>query len=94
MTIYAGLDVSDKTTHVCVVTGEGAIVRRDVVASDPEVLAKWLKKHCSGLVRLPRQSLGSLHAAPAVDRRSVARQGRRPHCCAHEESCPRRPADP
>ena len=52
MTIYAGLDVSDKTTHVCVVTGEGAIVRRDVVASDPEVLAKWLKKHCSGLVRV------------------------------------------
>ncbi len=52
MTIYAGLDVSDKTTHICVVTGEGAIVRRDVVASDPEVLAKWLKKHCSGLARV------------------------------------------
>ncbi len=30
MTIYAGLDVSDKTTHICVVDGEGAIVRRDV----------------------------------------------------------------
>jgi transposase len=52
MTIYAGLDVSDKTTHICVVTSDGAIVRRDVVASDPEVLAKWLKKHCKGLVRV------------------------------------------
>ena len=52
MTIYAGLDVSDKTTHICVVTSEGAVIRRDVVASDPEVLAKWLKRHCPGLVRV------------------------------------------
>jgi transposase len=52
MTIYAGLDVSDKTTHVCVVDGEGVVVRRDVVASDPEVLAKWLKRHCPSLVRV------------------------------------------
>lgn len=42
MTIYAGLDVSDKATHICVVDGGGAVVRRDVVASDPGVLAKWL----------------------------------------------------
>lgn len=52
MTIYAGLDVSDKTTHICVVTSEGIVVRRDVVASDPDVLAKWLKRHCPGLVRV------------------------------------------
>lgn len=52
MTIYAGLDVSDKTTHVCVVDVEGTVVRRDVVASDPDVLAKWLNKHCKGLVRV------------------------------------------
>lgn len=52
MTIYAGLDVSDKTTHVCVVDGEGTVIRRDQVASDPEVLAKWLKQHCAGLVRV------------------------------------------
>lgn len=52
MTIYAGMDVSDKTTHVCVVDADGAVIRRDVVASDPEVLAKWLKRHCPGLVRV------------------------------------------
>ena len=52
MTIYAGLDVSDKTTHICVVDDAGAIVRRDVVASDPEVLAKWLAKHCADLTRV------------------------------------------
>lgn len=46
MTIYAGLDVSDKTTHICVVDCDGAVLRRDVVASDPEVLAKWFGRHC------------------------------------------------
>lgn len=52
MTIYAGLDVSDKTTHICVVADDGLVVRRDVVATDPEVLAKWLARHCSGLSRV------------------------------------------
>jgi len=44
MSIYAGLDVSDKTTHICVVDVEGRSVRRDVVASDPDALAKWLNR--------------------------------------------------
>jgi transposase len=37
MTIYAGLDVSDKATPICVVDGEGMIVRRDVVAVSPKL---------------------------------------------------------
>ncbi len=52
MSIFAGLDVSDKTTHVCVVDAEGSVVRRDVVATDPDVLAKWLCKHCPGVQRI------------------------------------------
>lgn len=52
MSIFAGLDVSDKTTHLCVVDAEGLVLKRDVVASDPEVLAKWLAKHCPGLTRV------------------------------------------
>jgi transposase len=40
MTIFAGLDVSDKATHVCVVDAEGVVIRRDVQATDPDVLAK------------------------------------------------------
>jgi transposase len=52
MGIYAGMDVSDKTTHLCVVDGEGVVLRRDVVASDPEVIAKWLARHCKGLARV------------------------------------------
>jgi transposase len=49
MTIFVGLDVSDKTTHICVVDGDDIVLRRDLAARDPDVLAKWLKKHCSGL---------------------------------------------
>lgn len=52
MSIYAGLDVSDKTTHVCVVDGEGAVLRRQVLASDPDVIAKWLGRYCPDLVRV------------------------------------------
>ena len=52
MSIYAGLDVSDKTTHICVVDTDGKVLRRDVVASDPDVLAKWLNQHCPNLVRV------------------------------------------
>lgn len=52
MTMYAGLDVSDKSTHICVVDGDGTVLRRDVVASDPEVLVKWFGKHCSDLARV------------------------------------------
>jgi transposase len=52
MAIFAGLDVSDKATHLCVVDADGTVLKRDVVASDPDVLAKWLGKHCPGLVRV------------------------------------------
>lgn len=52
MSIYAGLDVSDKTTHVCVVDAEGAVLRREVLASDPDVIAKWLRRYCPELVRV------------------------------------------
>ena len=59
MSIFAGLDVSDKTTHVCVVDADGVVLKRDVVASDPDLLAKWLGKHCSGLARVVLET-GSL----------------------------------
>jgi transposase len=52
MSIYAGLDVSDKTTHICVVDADGTVLKRDVVASDPEVLSKWLGKHRPELARV------------------------------------------
>lgn len=52
MSIDAGLDVSDKTKHICVVDVEGRAVRRDVVVSDPDVLARWLNRHYLDLARV------------------------------------------
>lgn len=52
MKIFAALDVSDKSTHVCVVDGEGVIVWRGVCATDPAVLAVTLARHAPGLERV------------------------------------------
>ena len=61
MTIYAGLDVSDKMTHICAVDGEGRVKWRDVCATDPEVLAKTLNKRSPDLSRVVLET-GSLSA--------------------------------
>ena len=50
--VYAGLDVSDKMTHICVVGSSGESVWTGFCASDPEVLAGTLKRHAPGLVRV------------------------------------------
>jgi transposase len=52
MTMYAGFDVSDKTTHICVVDADGRVLRRDVVASDPDALGSYLQRRCPDLVRV------------------------------------------
>lgn len=62
MTItYAGLDVSDKSTHICLVDGAGAVAWRGVCATDPEVLARTLEKHCPQVVRVVLET-GALSA--------------------------------
>jgi len=61
MTIYAGLDVSDKTTHICVVDGAGKILWRGVCATDPQVLSSTLRRHAAGLARVVLET-GSLSA--------------------------------
>jgi transposase len=61
MTIYAGLDVSDKSTHVCVVDASGVVVWRGVCATDPEVVAQTLMKHCPEVVRVVLET-GALSA--------------------------------
>lgn len=58
---YAGLDVSDKCTHLCVVDEAGTIAWRGVCATDPEVLARTLERHGPGLVRAVLET-GSLSA--------------------------------
>ena len=37
--VYAGLDVSEKMTHVCVADGSGIVVWSGARATDPDVIA-------------------------------------------------------
>jgi transposase len=50
--VYAALDVSDKTTHICVVDSAGSIAWRGVCATDPQALATVLQKRCPDVVRV------------------------------------------
>jgi transposase len=49
---YCGLDVSDKTTHLCVVDADGKVIWRGVCATDPAALAATLAKRAPDLVRV------------------------------------------
>jgi transposase len=59
--VYAALDVSDKTTHICIVDREGTIAWRGVCATDPMALATVLKKRCPDVVRVVLET-GALSA--------------------------------
>lgn len=48
---YAGLDISDKSTEICVVDGTGETVWAGSCASDPAVIARTLKARAPGLAR-------------------------------------------
>lgn len=50
--LYAGLDVSDKKTHICIVDGEGASHWEGVSATDPAALSRVLKKRAPGLEKV------------------------------------------
>ena len=50
--VYAGLDVSDKTTQVCVVDGSGAVVWSGACATCPDAIARMLKMRARGLERV------------------------------------------
>jgi transposase len=52
MTVYASFDVSDKACAVHVVEPDGREVWRGVCATDPEEMAKALRRHARGLVRV------------------------------------------
>jgi transposase len=50
--VFAGLDVSDKSTHVCVVDAKGVVLWSGACATDPEVIARTLKARAPGLARV------------------------------------------
>ena len=49
---YVGLDVSLKLTAICIVDRTGKIVREGVVASDPLLIAAFVKSHAPYVVRV------------------------------------------
>ena len=50
--VYVGLDVSDKSTHLCVVDRSGGVIWSGACATDPEVIVRTLKARAAGLVRV------------------------------------------
>ena len=52
MSFYLGLDVSDKTTHLCAVDADGQVCWRGVCATDPEAIAGAIERHCSPVTRV------------------------------------------
>ncbi len=50
--VYAALDVSDKSTQVCVVDGSGAEVWAGVCPTDPEAITTTLRKRAPALARV------------------------------------------
>ena len=50
--VYVGLDVSDKSTHLCVVDGSGDVIWSGACATDPEVIAQTLKRRAQGVQRV------------------------------------------
>ncbi len=56
MALYAGLDVGDKVSHLCVVDGEGAILWRGACATDPEALPFTLRKRAPNYGDTPLNS--------------------------------------
>lgn len=61
MALYAGLDVSDKSTHICVVDEGGVVAWRGACATDPAVLTQTLARHCPDLARVVLET-GALSA--------------------------------
>jgi transposase len=52
MNYYAGIDVSLEASSVCVIDGNGKIVREGKVASEPEALIAWFSSLGLGLTRI------------------------------------------
>jgi transposase len=45
MAHYVGLDVSLKSTAICIVDAKGKIVREGIVTIDPEAIATFIAVH-------------------------------------------------
>ena len=53
---YVGLDVSQQTTHLCVIGNDGKTVWRGQCASTPEAIAKTIETKAPNVVRVGLES--------------------------------------
>ena len=53
---YVGLDVSLKSTAICIVDAKGKIVREGVVTADPEAIAAFIALYAPEPVRIGLES--------------------------------------
>jgi transposase len=53
---YVGLDVSLKSTAICIVDAKGKIVREGAVVTDPEAIATFIASHAPDAVRIGLES--------------------------------------
>ena len=56
MSYYVGLDVSVKSVAICVVDGDGAIIARGDVSTDPDRIATFLSNHAPNAERVVHES--------------------------------------
>jgi transposase len=56
MEYYVGLDVSLKSTAICVVDAKGKIVCEGVVASDPEAITTFIASYAPDAMRIGLES--------------------------------------
>ena len=59
MDYYAGFDVSEEATSICVIDGRGAVVGEAKVVTGPEALAGWLARW-GGMLALVGLEAGAL----------------------------------
>jgi predicted NBD/HSP70 family sugar kinase len=61
MNYYVGIDVSLEASSLCVVDGDGKIIREDKVASEPEALINWLRALKLDLARIGLICCGQIY---------------------------------
>jgi hypothetical protein len=52
---YVGLDVSQQTTHLCVIDNNGKAIWRGQCASTPEAIAKTIQTKAPNVMRVLRK---------------------------------------
>ena len=57
--LYCGLDVALKQTALCVVDGDGRVVREAGLTTDPEVIDRFLRENELGCERIGVEAGGT-----------------------------------